>query len=216
MMVSKNHCLPTVTTVEATKQRAQAPLPSPMLTVNVVAPASEHRRPPCCRLIVAPPGEHPHPTRQQFVVTPVSTHHRPTSCWLVIASAIRHHRPPHRQHHRCARERGRPTMPRHRPPPCHRRCCTSKQDCPPPHRQHCCQLRQHVRDSRQSRGTIICPATDSPSCQQANIVICPAALPPTCCHASKQGMAYDVKAPSSAPPPTRHCARGKHHHPTCR
>ena len=203
MMVSKNHCLPTVTTVEATKQRAQAPLPSPMLTVNVVAPASKHRRPPCCRLIVAPPGEHPHPTRQQFVVTPVSTHHRPTSCWLVIASAIRHHRPPHRQHHRCARERGS-------------RCCTSKQDCPPPHRQHCCQLRQHVRDSRQSRGTIICPATDSPSCQQANIVICPAALPPTCCHASKQGMAYDVKAPSSAPPPTRHCARGKHHHPTCR
>ena len=88
-------------------------------------------------------------------------------------------------------------MPRHRRPPRHRRCCMSKQGtdadakapssasmptcvaptsnhCPPPHLQHRCRLSQHVRDSQQSRGTIIRPATDSSSCQQTSIVICPA------------------------------------------
>jgi hypothetical protein len=157
-----------------------------MLTVNVVTPASKHRRPPRRRLIVAPPGEHPRSERA------------PPSDPLLTCHCISNQTPlPAPPPTPLLRQRTRETndakapLPAPPPPLLHEQArddtdakapssasmltcvAPTSEHCPPPRRRHRCRLRQHVRDSRQSRGTVICPATDSPSRQRANIVICP-------------------------------------------
>ena len=172
----------------------------------------KHCHPPRRRLVVAPGSEHQHPPRRQLVIVPASKHNpRPDanlpSCQqasIAVHSAA--DLLPRQQAATIVRptantivaseSKGRPTIPRHRRPPCHRRFCMSKQGTsnnakapssaltptcvtptsehhPPPHRRPRCQLSQQMRDGRQSRGTVTRPVADSLLHQQASIVIRP-------------------------------------------